>query len=153
MRKFSADRLNHVEIFTTWWFLQLLEAKTICATFKDNSHLCGEVSERVIQHFIHCIETHGRHVQYLKFLQTVVKAEGQFLRRSQDMVMQEVSHFAAVSVLSFVSCGFMMGSPQVSNANKSRGTNSRTWSTLMYDSLVAVQLTLTCEFDCSKYVK
>lgn len=70
---------------------QLLEAKTICAVFKDNSHLCGEVSERVIQHFIHCIETHGRHVQYLKFLQTVVKAEGQFLRRSQDMVMQEVS--------------------------------------------------------------
>ncbi|XP_050733369.1 inositol 1,4,5-trisphosphate receptor type 1-like isoform X4 [Eriocheir sinensis] len=68
----------------------LLEAKTICAVFKDNSHLCGEVSERVIQHFIHCIETHGRHVQYLKFLQTVVKAEGQFLRRSQDMVMQEL---------------------------------------------------------------
>ncbi|XP_042229615.1 inositol 1,4,5-trisphosphate receptor-like isoform X5 [Homarus americanus] len=69
----------------------LLEAKTVCAVFKDNSHLCNEVSERVIQHFIHCIETHGRHVQYLKFLQTIVKAEGQFLRRSQDMVMQEVS--------------------------------------------------------------
>ncbi|XP_071518112.1 inositol 1,4,5-trisphosphate receptor [Panulirus ornatus] len=68
----------------------LLEAKTVCAVFKDNSHLCSEVSERVIQHFIHCIETHGRHVQYLKFLQTIVKAEGQFLRRSQDMVMQEL---------------------------------------------------------------
>ncbi|XP_069940179.1 inositol 1,4,5-trisphosphate receptor isoform X5 [Cherax quadricarinatus] len=68
----------------------LLEAKTVCAVFKDNSQLCGEVSERVIQHFIHCIETHGRHVQYLKFLQTIVKAEGQFLRRSQDMVMQEL---------------------------------------------------------------
>ncbi|KAK4321538.1 hypothetical protein Pmani_007659 [Petrolisthes manimaculis] len=77
----------------------LLEAKTICAVFKDNSHLCGEVSERVIQHFIHCIETHGRHVQYLKFLQTIVKAEGTFLRRSQDMVMQEVS--AAEDVLVF----------------------------------------------------
>ncbi|XP_066945107.1 inositol 1,4,5-trisphosphate receptor isoform X30 [Macrobrachium rosenbergii] len=68
----------------------LLEAKTVCAVFKDNSQLCGEVSERVIQHFIHCIETHGRHVQYLKFLQTIVKAEGQFIRRSQDMVMQEL---------------------------------------------------------------
>nr|AAC61691.1 inositol 1,4,5-trisphosphate receptor [Panulirus argus] len=68
----------------------LLEAKTVCAVFKDNSHLCSEVSERVIQHFIHCIETHGRHVQYLKFLQTIVKAEGQFLRRSQDIVMQEL---------------------------------------------------------------
>ncbi|XP_042858800.1 inositol 1,4,5-trisphosphate receptor-like [Penaeus japonicus] len=68
----------------------LLEAKTVCAVFKDNSQLCGEVSERVIQHFIHCIETYGRHVQYLKFLQTIVKAEGQFIRRSQDMVMQEL---------------------------------------------------------------
>ncbi|KAK7083804.1 Inositol 1,4,5-trisphosphate receptor type 1, partial [Halocaridina rubra] len=68
----------------------LLEAKTICAVFKDNSQLCSEVSERVIQHFIHCIETHGRHVQYLKFLQTIVKAEGQFIRRCQDIVMQEL---------------------------------------------------------------
>ncbi|CAL4148727.1 unnamed protein product, partial [Meganyctiphanes norvegica] len=68
----------------------LLEAKTVCAVFKDNSQLCSEVSERVIQHFIHCIETHGRHVQYLKFLQTIVKADGQFIRRSQDMVMQEL---------------------------------------------------------------
>lgn len=76
-----------IELFLT---PGLLEAKTICAVFKDNSHLCGEVSELVIQHFIHCIETHGRHVQYLKFLQTIVKAEGQFLRRSQDMVMQEL---------------------------------------------------------------
>lgn len=29
-------------------------------------------------------------MQYLKFLQTVVKAENQFIRKSQDMVMQEV---------------------------------------------------------------
>jgi hypothetical protein len=70
--------------------VQLLEAKTICAIFKDNHVLCSEVAERVIQHFVQCIETQGRHVQYLKFLQTIVKAEGHFIRRSQDMVMQEV---------------------------------------------------------------
>jgi RIH domain. len=30
-------------------------------------------------------------VQYLKFFQTIVKAEDQFIRKCQDMVMQEVS--------------------------------------------------------------
>ncbi|KAJ8786048.1 hypothetical protein J1605_006628, partial [Eschrichtius robustus] len=43
--------------------------------FMNNYHLCNEISERVIQHFVHCIETHGRHVEYLRFLQTIVKAD------------------------------------------------------------------------------
>lgn len=67
------------------------EAQTVCAIFQDNSTLCNEVNEKVIQHFVHCIESHGKHVQYLKFLQTIVKAENQFIRKSQDMVMQEVN--------------------------------------------------------------
>ncbi|XP_026678470.1 inositol 1,4,5-trisphosphate receptor [Diaphorina citri] len=67
------------------------EAQTVCSVFQDNSNLCNEVNEKVIQHFVHCIETHGRHVQYLKFFQTIVKAEDQFIRKCQDMVMQEVS--------------------------------------------------------------
>ncbi|XP_065165604.1 inositol 1,4,5-trisphosphate receptor isoform X4 [Atheta coriaria] len=66
------------------------EAQTICAIFQDNSTLCNEVNEKVIQHFVHCIESHGRHVQYLKFLQTIVKAENQFIRKCQDLVMQEL---------------------------------------------------------------
>ncbi|XP_046406859.1 inositol 1,4,5-trisphosphate receptor isoform X3 [Ischnura elegans] len=66
------------------------EAQTVCSIFQDNSTLCNEVNEKVIQHFVHCIETHGRHVQYLKFLQTIVKAENQFIRKCQDMVMQEL---------------------------------------------------------------
>ncbi|KAJ8955357.1 hypothetical protein NQ318_003452 [Aromia moschata] len=66
------------------------EAQTVCTIFQDNSTLCNEENEKVIQHFVHCIETHGRHVQYLKFLQTIVKAENQFIRKSQDLVMQEV---------------------------------------------------------------
>uniref|UniRef100_T1HK15 Inositol 1,4,5-trisphosphate receptor n=1 Tax=Rhodnius prolixus TaxID=13249 RepID=T1HK15_RHOPR len=68
----------------------ILEAETICSIFRDNYTLCNEVNEKVIQHFIHCIETHGRHVQYLKFFQTIVKAENQFIRKCQDMVMQEL---------------------------------------------------------------
>ncbi|CAL7936483.1 unnamed protein product [Xylocopa violacea] len=66
------------------------EAQTVCSIFQDNSTLCNEVSAKVIQHFVHCIETHGKHVQYLKFLQTIVKAENQFIRKCQEMVMQEL---------------------------------------------------------------
>lgn len=72
--------------------VQLLEAQTMCAIFKDNVALCNEVTERVVQHFVHLIETHGKHVQYLQFLQTIVKAEGGYNRKCQDMVMQEVGH-------------------------------------------------------------
>lgn len=68
----------------------ILDAETVCAIFKDNLSLCNEVNEKVVQHFVHCIEIHGRHVEYLKFLQTIVKAENQFIRKCQDMVMQEV---------------------------------------------------------------
>ncbi|XP_043461353.1 inositol 1,4,5-trisphosphate receptor isoform X1 [Leptopilina heterotoma] len=66
------------------------EAQTVCSIFQDNSTLCNEVNPKVIQHFVHCIETHGKHVQYLKFLQTIVKAENQFIRKCQELVMQEM---------------------------------------------------------------
>uniref|UniRef100_A0A6A7G5P7 Inositol 1,4,5-trisphosphate receptor n=5 Tax=Hirondellea gigas TaxID=1518452 RepID=A0A6A7G5P7_9CRUS len=85
------DRQNQVLLYKNIsLFLNygLLEAKTICSIFKDNHVLCSEVNETVIQHFVQSIETQGRHVQYLKFLQTIVKAEGHFIRRSQDVVMQ-----------------------------------------------------------------
>lgn len=58
--------------------------------FMNNFQLCSEINERVVQHFVHCIETHGRNVQYIKFLQTIVKAEGKFIKKCQDMVMAEV---------------------------------------------------------------
>lgn len=67
-----------------------LYAETVCAIFKDNLALCNEVNEKVIQHFVHCIEIHGRHTEYLKFLQTIVRAENQFIRKCQDMVMSEL---------------------------------------------------------------
>ena len=62
----------------------LLEAKSMCAIFqvglngfcfcrvvhgfiepfpKDNAVLCNEVNEKVVQHFVQCIESHGKHVQ------------------------------------------------------------------------------------------
>lgn len=81
---------------------KIREAQTVCAIFQDNSTLCNEVNEKVIQYFVRCIESHGRHVQYLKFLQTIVKAENQFIRKCQDMVMQEVSFFFFVFSVLFV---------------------------------------------------
>ncbi|GAB1291128.1 Inositol 1,4,5-trisphosphate receptor type 1 [Apodemus speciosus] len=67
----------------------ILEAVTMQHIFMNNFQLCSEINERVVQHFVHCIETHGRNVQYIKFLQTIVKAEGKFIKKCQDMVMAE----------------------------------------------------------------
>ena len=57
----------------------------------NNFQLCSEINERVVQHFVHCIETHGRNVKYIKFLPTIVKAEEKFIKKCQDMVMAEVT--------------------------------------------------------------
>ena len=70
--------------------VQILEAITMQHIFMNNFQLCSEINERVVQHFVHCIETHGRNVQYLKFLQTIVKAENKFIKKCQDIVMAEV---------------------------------------------------------------
>ena len=71
-------------------FQQLLETQTCTSIFKDNVMLANEITDNVVQHFVRAIETNGRHVQYIKFLQTVVKAENQYIRKTQDMVMAEV---------------------------------------------------------------
>uniref|UniRef100_A0A673X1L4 Inositol 1,4,5-trisphosphate receptor n=1 Tax=Salmo trutta TaxID=8032 RepID=A0A673X1L4_SALTR len=68
----------------------ILEAVTMQHIFMNNFQLCSEINERVVQHFVHCIETHGRNVQYLKFLQTIVKAESKFIKKCQDIVMAEL---------------------------------------------------------------
>lgn len=82
------------DLLCSWgcfWSVQLLEAETMRHIFMNNYLLCNEISERVVQHFVHCIETHGRHVEYLRFLQTIVKADGKYVKKCQDMVMTEVS--------------------------------------------------------------
>ncbi|XP_067860775.1 inositol 1,4,5-trisphosphate-gated calcium channel ITPR2 isoform X2 [Heptranchias perlo] len=80
---------KHLNLFLT---PGLLEAETVQHIFLSNYHLCNEISERVVQHFVHCIETHGRHVLYLKFLQTIVKADGKYVKKCQDMVMTELAN-------------------------------------------------------------
>ena len=62
--------------------------------FLNNYQLCSEIGEPVlqhfVQHFVHLLATHGRHVQYLDFLHTVIKAEGKYVKKCQDMIMTEV---------------------------------------------------------------
>ncbi|XP_069046498.1 inositol 1,4,5-trisphosphate-gated calcium channel ITPR3 isoform X1 [Lepisosteus oculatus] len=70
----------------------LLEAETVQYIFANNYQLCSEISETVLQHFIHCLATHGRHVQYLNFLHTIIKAEGKYVKKCQDMIMTELTN-------------------------------------------------------------
>ncbi|XP_042527306.1 inositol 1,4,5-trisphosphate receptor type 2 [Dipodomys spectabilis] len=78
---------KHLNLFLT---PGLLEAETLRHIFMNNYPLCNDISERVVQHFVRSIETHGRHVQYLRFLQTIVKADGKYVKKCQDMVMTEL---------------------------------------------------------------
>uniref|UniRef100_A0AAQ4PLC7 Inositol 1,4,5-trisphosphate receptor n=1 Tax=Gasterosteus aculeatus aculeatus TaxID=481459 RepID=A0AAQ4PLC7_GASAC len=78
---------KHLNLFLT---PGLLEAETMRHIFMNNYQLCNEISDRVVHHFVHCIETHGRHVQYLKFLQTIVKEDAKYVKKCQDKVMTEL---------------------------------------------------------------
>ena len=97
---------------------QLQEAQTLRYIFLENSALCYEVTERVVQHLVHSIESRGRHVELLKALQTLVKAEGQSIRKTQDMVMAEVRKFVCLFVCLF--CALRNSSE---NANSAWGVS------------------------------
>nr|DBA33817.1 TPA: hypothetical protein GDO54_001448 [Pyxicephalus adspersus] len=80
---------KHLSLFLT---PGLLEAETMQHIFLNNYQLCTEINETVLQHFIHCLATHGRHVQYLDFLHTIIKAEGKYIKKCQDMIMTELTN-------------------------------------------------------------
>ena len=64
----------------------------------NNVHLCKTITEKHVQHFVHLIELHGRKVLYIKFLQTIVKAENQYIKNCQDIVMAEVRRIDSIFV-------------------------------------------------------
>ncbi|KAM9292317.1 inositol 1,4,5-trisphosphate-gated calcium channel ITPR3 isoform 2-T2 [Gastrophryne carolinensis] len=80
---------KHLSLFLT---PGLLEAETMQHIFLNNYQLCSEIHETVLQHFIHCLATNGRHVQYLDFLHTIIKAEGKYIKKCQDMIMTELTN-------------------------------------------------------------
>ncbi|XP_028652407.1 inositol 1,4,5-trisphosphate receptor type 3 [Erpetoichthys calabaricus] len=71
---------------------QLDDAETIQHIFMNNYQLCSEIGENVLQYFINCLATRGRHVQYLDFLHTIIKAEGKYVKKCQDMIMTELTN-------------------------------------------------------------
>ncbi|XP_074833871.1 inositol 1,4,5-trisphosphate-gated calcium channel ITPR3 isoform X2 [Carettochelys insculpta] len=80
---------KHLNLFLT---PGLLEAETMQHIFMNNYQLCSEINETVLQHFVHCLATHGRHVQYLDFLHSIIKAEGKYVKKCQDMIMTELTN-------------------------------------------------------------
>ena len=79
--------------------MQVLEADTVQHIFYENLALCNDVSERTVQQIVHSIEQHGRHVCYLRLLKTLIKAEGQLVRKTQDCVMSEVRFYILFHVI------------------------------------------------------
>uniref|UniRef100_A0A8C8SIL2 Inositol 1,4,5-trisphosphate receptor n=1 Tax=Pelusios castaneus TaxID=367368 RepID=A0A8C8SIL2_9SAUR len=80
---------KHLNLFLT---PGLLEAETMQHIFLNNYQLCSDINETVLQHFVHCLATHGRHVQYLDFLHSIIKAEGKYVKKCQDMIMTELTN-------------------------------------------------------------
>ncbi|XP_064425349.1 inositol 1,4,5-trisphosphate receptor type 3 [Latimeria chalumnae] len=80
---------KHLNLFVT---PGLQEAETIQHIFLHNYQLCSEINETIIQHFIGFLASHGRHVQYLNFLHTIIKAEGKYIKKCQDMIMTELTN-------------------------------------------------------------
>uniref|UniRef100_A0A8C2JSG9 Inositol 1,4,5-trisphosphate receptor n=1 Tax=Cyprinus carpio TaxID=7962 RepID=A0A8C2JSG9_CYPCA len=78
---------KHLNLFLTLG----VKAETMQYIFSNNYQLCSEISESVLHHFIHCLATHGRHIQYLNFLHTIIKAEGKYVKKCQDMIMTELT--------------------------------------------------------------
>lgn len=77
--------------------MQLVEVETLMAIFNGNPHLTNQISKSIVQYVIQCIEK-GRHSKYLEFLQTIVRVNGSYNRRVQDMVMQEVRMYTRIYV-------------------------------------------------------
>ncbi|KAL7671241.1 hypothetical protein ACOME3_006142 [Neoechinorhynchus agilis] len=71
-------------------FSEEQEVETCCYIFDNNEKLCGLITEKHVQHFIHLLELHGRKVVYLRFLNTILHAQGNIVKNSQDLVMSEL---------------------------------------------------------------
>ncbi len=69
------------------------EAETATFIYRDNTVLCNEISERLIQNFVHALEHQndgGSKVSYLKFLQTIAICDGHEIKKCQDIIMTEM---------------------------------------------------------------
>ena len=77
------------------------EAATATYIFKDNTTLCNDISERLIQNCIHEIENQNSldesKVSYLEFLQTVCVVEEVEIKKNQDLIIDELVNSEVLS--------------------------------------------------------
>ncbi|GBP00154.1 Inositol 1,4,5-trisphosphate receptor [Eumeta japonica] len=107
LQHFCAGNHQNQTILHKQLDLFLNARETVCAIFRDNATLCShEGNEKVVAHFVHCIETRGRRPAYLQFLQTIVHADRQYIRKSQYLVMQEYSFSSHCSLKLYESFEF-----------------------------------------------
>jgi len=70
------------------------EATTATHIFRDNAPLCNEISERLVQNFVHALEQQHApdesKVAYLEFLQTICIVDGHEAKKCQDMIIAEL---------------------------------------------------------------
>jgi inositol 1,4,5-triphosphate receptor type 1 len=85
--------LLHEKIDLTNYPSNEWEAGTATYIFKDNSLLCNELSERLVQNFVHALEHENvdeSKVPYLEFLQTICIIDGHEMKKCQDIIIAEI---------------------------------------------------------------
>lgn len=83
----------HEKIDLTHYPSNEWEAVTATHIFKDNAVLCNELSERLVQNFVHALELQNveeSKVPYLEFLQTIAIIDGHEVKKCQDMIIAEI---------------------------------------------------------------
>lgn len=85
--------LLHEKIDFTNYPTNEWEAATMVAIYKDNTNLCNDLNERLVQNFIHALENQNldeSKIAYLEFLQNVCLADGYEIKKNQDMILDEL---------------------------------------------------------------
>lgn len=94
LQKFCVGNFgNQVLLYKYLYFffiLGFLEVEIMQYIFLNNYQFCFEISEFVLQYFVYLLVMYGCYVQYLDFLYIVIKVEGKYVKKCQDMIMIEL---------------------------------------------------------------
>lgn len=80
-----------VEFFMDSMHRDLCAGDTIRCIFQNNAALCNGIGENVVEHFVSCIGRYGRRPGFLEFLKTIVKVDGQCLRKVRARVLSSIA--------------------------------------------------------------
>lgn len=94
------QRLLYERIDFTHYPSNEWEAATGTQIFKDNLVLCNEVTERLVQNYVHGLESQNldeSKIAYLEFLQTICVAGEHPIKKNQDMIIDELMNSELVN--------------------------------------------------------